>query len=266
MPLSSSGSAAVRATAWTGLSKRRISSIAFGIRLGSSRRICHWSGWRSSDRNPLPIRFTVVSCPAREQQADIGPQFGGGQAVAGFLGLHQLGDQVVLRIRAAPGRTAPRNRRRIHGCRDWRCPVPSRVGGVGFSSAPPEAEPVTKRAWSSSGMPSSSQMTSTGSGNARSRIASIRPCGTTLSSRFVGQVLHPFAHSLDPAGGEGFGDQSAQAGVIGRIAHQHHVRQFDNRRFVAGRSGQSGASARRGHRNPCRNGGPATSGRCLRSR
>ena len=52
----------------TGPSKRRISSTAFGIKVGSSMRSCHCVRSVRSARRPLPIVFIVVSWPARAME------------------------------------------------------------------------------------------------------------------------------------------------------------------------------------------------------
>ncbi len=38
--------------------------MALGSSPKSARSAASWSGWRSRASTPLPIRFTVVSCPA----------------------------------------------------------------------------------------------------------------------------------------------------------------------------------------------------------
>ncbi len=48
----------------TGPSSRRNSSVLAGISSGRSLRICSWSGFCSSASTALPMRFTVVSWPA----------------------------------------------------------------------------------------------------------------------------------------------------------------------------------------------------------
>ena len=48
----------------------------------------------------------------------------------------------------------------------------------------------------------------------------------------VDQLRDARPHVGDAAGGEGLGDQAAQAGVIGRIEHQHGARQIGDHRLV----------------------------------
>ena len=40
------------------------------------------------------------------------------------------------------------------------------------------------------------------------------------------------AQGLDPPRREGLGDETTQAGVVGWVAHQHHMRQFDHGGFL----------------------------------
>ena len=48
----------------------------------------------------------------------------------------------------------------------------------------------------------------------------------------VDQLADARPHVGDAAGGEGLGDQAAQAGVVRRIEHQHRAREVGDHRLV----------------------------------
>ena len=99
-----------------------------------------------------------------EQQANIGPQLDCGEAVAGILGLHELSDQVILRL-AAPKfeqrlKRSPRTRR----LQRWRHPSssPRRRCRIQQRDAGTHLDDETKTVRFRNA--SSSQITSTGKG------------------------------------------------------------------------------------------------------
>ena len=53
-----------RASIWVDVSKRRVSSIQSGTRLGSAKGLARSSGWRHAQYQALPRSLVVVSLPA----------------------------------------------------------------------------------------------------------------------------------------------------------------------------------------------------------
>ena len=152
---------AVRWKRFTGVTQRSISSTAVGSRAGSACRRARSSGCSMRASRPPEIRFRVVSLPATRSSMKKELNSCERQAVAVDLAVHQLARQVVARVGHAIGGQLVgvheelgggdlRRHRDRAGTRDRRRPI---IWLLHWST----------RCRSSSGTPTSSTMTRSGS-------------------------------------------------------------------------------------------------------
>ena len=117
-------------------------------------------------RRPLPIRLTVVSSPADEEEHAGGDELPLAELVALFLGRDEGGEEVRLRVLPSGGDEGTK----IVG--EAEASVPAARDGIGGSAGRMAASRLRaisvdhdlKMSWSAAGTPSISQMTVTGSG------------------------------------------------------------------------------------------------------
>ncbi len=166
-----------------------------------------------------------------EQQDDVGGQFLVGELVAVFLGLHQLGGEIVAGIAAAQleqllevhlrhhvAGVALRDllRRERHGIEQP--PAIARAVVEGLAMVLGDAEHVADD----------------GDGQAEGEILDqvhVAALDHGIDG-LVDDLLDPRPHVLDATGGEGLHDEAAQAGVVGRIGLQHPVAHAAEHRLV----------------------------------
>ena len=106
------------------------------------------------------------------------------------------------------------------------------LSGARSSRRPPVRELVKNSSRSSSGMPSMSQITVTGSRKAKSAIRSIWPRGFDAIDDLIDDLLNARAHILDAPRRKGAHHETAQAAVVGRIELQHPVAHAAIDRFL----------------------------------
>jgi len=166
-----------------------------------------------------------------EQQADIGAQFLGRQPVARLLGPHQLGGEVVLRLAAAQVAELPEIDARHLGVE---------VGLVDLlaghrhrleDAAVDVAAGQERRAVV---LGDAQHVADHDHRQAMGKIA--HDVHLALGGHAIELLLDDLPdtrpHVGDAAGGEGLGHQAAQAGVVGRIEHQHGLGEVGYHRLV----------------------------------
>ena len=203
------------------------SSIAVGSSARSARSRCSWTGCASRASSPLPLTLTVASWPGVEQQDAGGDQLVLGQPVAlGVAHLHQVGEQVVARVRAPLGGQVAQ--------------VGDELGGGVLGGRLDRRRPavlvhlhdrVGPRAAAAGGRrrarPSSSAMTSTGSCSAIPESTSTGSAPSEPLHQAVdqpaGELLDPRPQPLHVPAGERRADQPAQPGVVRRLHLEDRV-------------------------------------------
>ncbi len=160
----------------TGLSKRRSSSTASGSPAGFARSFSSSSGCLSSASTLFPMRLTVVSCPATIRSTTM-------LKSSSSLSVSPASSACTSALtRSSPGSARRCSKRPCRYARNCSTAAPKACCSSSVSAGLTNRfDHWRNRSRSSDGMPSNSQITTIGSGNAKSSTRFISPRGSTAS-------------------------------------------------------------------------------------